>query len=467
MTSASPPGYHITDPSESRRSNANNYFNRPFFGDELVVDFAVSQRAEQPPPAPERRQGVIDRFDFEYLGCFKLPQVWTSAQNSIYGHSDSKTYVTSGITLRKIYDGQGNVIQTRMLAVTGSRQNTLYEVAVPETLGKIDGTSSGAVPVAALTTIFSGQSNLIVNTGGGSEGWSQGDMWLDAKTNTLYWTNHASYPASGNLPSLPSTYWAKIDFENATVYGRQGRRLPPDRGGAPFGGIMGGVTPFADSFIAEYLGGGVKLCIGFGGCSESIVSIRSLGPSLTAVSLDASGDITDDYFNCFMYYPHDARDNATHCIRDGNYLALQEWHILPSTPWEGRWTDRDAIRTGVFIDYKGKKGYLTFASQITGRTAYDFGGARFFQKRRQAWYFYDFETLGKAARGETSKTGLTPSSYNIADYPTTNPNPEMSHNQDTHTKVTGSHFDNDTGFLYLYVRYADNDAPLVHVYKVS
>ena len=460
--SGNPPGYHITTTSTSRKNNPNNYFNRPFFGDELVADFKVLQRTEQPPPPPEHKKGILDMSDFEYQGSFKLPQVWKSADNGIYGHTDSKTYVKSGITLHKIYDNQGKVTETRMLAVTGSQQNTLYEVTIPETLGAIIGTSSTAVPTAELKTIFSGQSSLMVNSGGGSVGWSQGDMWLDPKTSTLYWTNYATYPSGGNLPSLNSTYWAKLDFESGEVYDRQGWRLPTDRGGSPFGAIMGGVTPFPQSFANEYLGGGTKLCIGFGGCDESIVSTRSMGPSLTAVSLDAGGNITDDYFNSFMYYPHNSNDNSNYCVRDGNYLTLKVWETNPASPWDGRWNDRDGIRTGVFIDYGGKKGYVTFVNQGIGRNSYDTAGSNTFAKYQQSWYFYDFETLGKAVNGEIPKTGITPSSYSLVNYPTTNTNIIM-----TNMQVSGSYFDNDTGLLYLYTRYADGDNPLVHVYKVT
>ena len=319
------------------------------------------------------------------------------------------------------------------------------------------------MPIAELTGTFSSRSSLLINSGGGSEGWSMGSMWYDESTGLLYWTNWANYPASGRLPSLPSLYYAKLDFEKKLVADRKSWRLPDESGGAPFGGFMGGVTVIPDSFNNKYLDGR-KLAIGFGG-GGSISSIRSYGPSIGAVGIDNNGDVKSDFMP-IMFYPINSKDGSTHCVREGNYLALQDWHTNPTSPWEGRWLDIDTMRAGVFIDYKGKRGYLTFVSQGTGRTAYDFSGRRFFQKRQDSWYFYDFEALGKAATGEISKVGLTPSSYNVVNYPTTNANSDRTTNPDTYMAATGSYFDQDTGLLYLYVKGANGNEPFVNVYRV-
>ena len=455
------PGSHITNTGISEYSNPNNYFNRPFFGEEIVVDFIITQRNGQV-PVPFRMREVLDQFDFVYEGTFSLPRVNLPGTNT----RANKTYINSGITLRKIRDEQGKILGTRMLAVAGTRVNetVLYEVAVPETLGKVVDTDASAVPVAELTITFSGQSSLLINSGGGSEGWSQGSMWYDENTNMLYWTNWANYPGSGRMPSLPTLYYAKLDFENKQVINRESWRLPENRDGAPFGGFIGGVTVIPDSFANNYLNG-QKLAIGFGG-GGSISSIRSWGPAFGTVSIDKNGTVKND-FNPLMYYPHDSLNSSTHCVRDGNYLALQNWHTNPTSPWDGRWLDLDTIRTGVFIDYKGIKGYMTFVNQGIGRTGYDFGGRSFFQERQHSWYFYDFETLGKAATGEISKVGLTPSSYNVVNYPTTHANPGRSTISNTHMTVTGSYFDHDTGLLYLYVKAAYGNEPFVHVYRFT
>ena len=452
----SSPGSHISTTNQESYKNPDNYFNRPFFGEELAVSIVVQERKEQA-PVPERQKGVLDQLDFEYVGTFSLPRVNQPGTSNRL----NKTYTNSGITLRKIRNEKGETVETRMLAVAGTRvdETFLYEVAIPKTFGKVVGTNAVDVPTAALTATFSGQSSLLINRKGGSDSWSQGSMWYDETTGLLYWTNWADYPGNQRLPSIPSLYYAKLDFEKKLVTDRKSWRLPDDRGGAPFGGFMGGVTVIPNSFKDKYLDGR-KLAIGFGG-GGSISSIRSYGPSIAAVGIDSNGDMKNDFMPV-MFYPINSEDGSTHCVREGNYLALQNWHTNPTSPWDGRWLDIDVIRAGVFIDYKGKKGYVTFVNQGTGRTAYDFSGRRFFQKRQNSWYFYDFETLGKAVKGEISKVGLTPSSYNVVNYPTTNANPSMST-----AMVTGSCFDHDTGLLYLYNKTANGNEPFVHVYRVN
>ena len=456
------PGIHHTNTSVSNttRNNASNYFNRPFFGEEIVVEFEIIARNEEP-LVHYRTDGVLDKSDFEYLGSFLLPQIRSPETNNVL----SRVYTRSGITLRKIKNEYGEVTETRMLAVAGTQVNTnvLYEVIVPQNFGQVIGSSVSALPTAALTRIFSGESRLLINEGNGSVGWSLGSMWLDESTDILYWTNSADYPASQQLPSLTSLYYAKLDFETYTVYDREEWRLPEGTGGAPFGGFMGGVTVIPESFADKYLDG-QRLAIGFGG-GGSISSIRSYGPALSAVSIGSNGAVGNDFVP-FLYYPADSNNGLTHCIREGNYLSLENWMTNPTSPWDGRWVGSDTIRTGVFIDYNEKQGYLCFVSQAIGRTAYDFGGRRFFLQRQNSWYFYDFETLGNAALGQIPRAGIIPSSYNKVNYPTTWANPSRTTNVDTYMEVTGSCFDPDTGLLYLYVRFAHGNEPLVHVYRV-
>ncbi|MCL2093839.1 MAG: hypothetical protein FWH12_06555 [Treponema sp.] len=452
------PGIHHsnTTASSNTRNSPYNYFNRPFFGEEIVVHVEVVPRNEAP-PVHHRKPGVLDQFDLEYQGSFLLPPVSNPANNSVL----NRAYVTSGITLRHLRDPEGHITETRLLAVAGTQvnANVLYEVIVPPSLGQV----SGAIPLptAELSSIFTGQNGLLINEGGGSVGWSLGSMWLDEKTALLYWTNSADYPASQQLPGIPFLFYAKIDFAGGTVSARESWGLLA--GGAPFGGFMGGVTPIPDSVAPAF--GGRKLAIGFGG-GGSISSIRSFGPSLGAVSLGENGVPGHD-FTPFLFYPADPNEGLSHCIRDGSYLALESYYANPLSPWEGRWTGNDTIRTGVFIDYKGKQGYLAFANQVIGRSAYDFGGRRFFLQRQNAWYFYDLETLSKAAQGQIPGDKIIPSSYNVADYPTSWASPHRTTNVDTYMEVTGSCFDPDTGLLYLYVRFAYGNEPLVHVYRVK
>ena len=160
-----------------------------------------------------------------------------------------------------------------------------------------------------------------------------------------------------------------------------------------------------------------------------------------------------------MYYPYSATDESTRCIRDGNYLPVGTGTPLPLSPWEGRWTNNDVVKTGVFIEYGGKRGYLTFAHQVAGRLSYDFAGSNLFGQYQNVWYFYDWEDLGKAIHG--TKTGLTPSSFSVVNYPS-------SHSVlPADGRVSGSCFDPETGLLYLYVKRANGSDPLVHVYKVN
>jgi len=433
-------GSHISETNQSLRDRPINYFNRPFFGTEIVVDIVVTQREGQPPYVS--KPGVLDASDFDYVGSFALPQVWTGLGD--VGFTDTKTFRDSGITLRKVGD------ELRMLLVTGTYQSNLYEIAVPQTLGKIIGNDVSSVPTAALRTNFTGQSIFDINEGY----WDVGSMWYDQQTEWLYWTNNATYPAAGYPDGLPILFYAKL--EGNQVVNRQSW-LDPLKSDptVPLCSFMGGVTTIPKSFADAYLEGR-RLALGFGG-SGSIITHRSVGPSLGAVSVDAQGIVQDNLLP-IMYYPYTGAAGNDAAPRDGNYLFLGSSNIPPS-PWEGRWTSGDYIRSGVFIEYNGKRGYMTFAHQVVGRRGYDYGGTNFWSKHQNAWYFYDWETLGGAANG--TKTGLMPSSFGVVDYP--------SGNAELHTdsRVSGSCFDPETGLLYLYVKRANGSQPLVHVYKVN
>ena len=436
-------GSHITETNQSLRDRPINYFNRPFFGTEIVVNIVVTQRQEQSPYIS--KPGVLDASDFEYVGSFGLPRVWTGMGD--FGFYDDKTFRDSGITLRRVSD------ELRMLLVTGTYQSNLYEVAVPKTLGIITGTDVSSVPTAELRTNFSGQSELVVNHSSESY-WDLGSMWYDNETGWLYWTNNTTYPAGGYPAGLPILFYAKLEGDQ--VVNRQGW-LDPLKSDTtvPLCSFMGGVTPIPKSFADTYLEGR-RLALGFGG-GGSIITHRSVGPSLGAVSVDAHGIVQDNLLP-IMYYPYTGAAGIGAAPRDGNYLYLGSSNIPPS-PWEGRWTSSDYIRSGVFIEYNDKRGYMTFAHQLVGRRGYDYGGTNFWSKHQNAWYFYDWETLGEAANG--TKTGLMPSSFDVVDYPSGN---EALH---TDSRVSGSCFDAETGLLYLYVKRANGSQPLVHVYKVK
>ena len=438
------------DPGNHRSSN--------FFGREIIVNIVISP-GEAPVHTFDPREGVLNASDFEYVGSFKLPELWPFYLRDNYGgFADEKIYLDSGIALRRVNG------ELRLLALTGTYQNRLYEVAVPdlaviETLGSIKSTNLSSVPTAETRNIFSGQYNFLVNNGVGGQSWTQGGMWYDQDTDLLYWTNNIYYPASGNYAfDTPIVFYARLEGEgeSAQVVDRE-RWIDLRNSGAPVGSYMGGVTDIPQSFADSYLNGQRSLALGFGGAG-SITTTRSLGPALGAVPLYNNGSLGSNV-QAIMYYPYHATDESTRCIRDGNYFHVGNSLPLPASLWEGRWTNNDIIRSGVFIEYNNKRAYLTFPHQVIGRVAYDFSGANFFGQYQSAWYFYDWEDLGNAING--TKTGLIPSSIHIVDYPSSH----TTLSSDGY--VSGSCFDSETGLLYLYVKRANGANPLVHVYRVN
>jgi hypothetical protein len=196
--------------------------------------------------------------------------------------------------------------------------------------------------------------------------------------------------------------------------------------------------------------------MGFGG-GYSIIETASPGPALAAVALptSASSGGSVDMREIFNYrFPNNV-------VRDGNYFSASYWHLQPTDPWHGVWAEYDGIGSGVFIDLPDKKGYLTFATQTVGRIGYDAGGVNLFNRNQNVWYFYDYETLGKAALGETSHEGLAPSSFSTVVYP----------GQTDQTGIAGSCFDPATRRLYVYATWTQPkglyDQPVVHVYRVK
>ena len=446
-------GSHISSTGSSY-DNPINYFHRTFFGRQIVINIEVNERTERQ-PAPVRKEGVLDQFDFAYEGSFTLPQVWSG--NGTKGFQDNKVYVNSGIALRKVQNEQGQK-ETRLLAVTGTYANSLYEMMAPETLGKIIGTDISGVPAARLIKNFEGQSNLkIAESNRISETWAQGSMWFDAETDILYWTNIPTYLAGSSLPTdCPSAWYAKLDFENGLVYDRkEWYRNSWDN--APRSSFFQGVTAIPKS-LSNYFGGR-KLAFGFGGGPS--VNNCSFGPTLAAVSVDESGNIQNDFLP-IMYYGNMSQ-SGDFAIRDGNYFDLKTWGIVPQSPWEGKWTSTDYGRSGILIDYGGKKGYIVFASQSIGRLGYETGGSNWFAKpQQQAWYFYSIDDLNAAIKNGTPMD-ITPSSFSVMDLPSGNLSNDSTDAAQGYPRITGSSFDNEDGLLYLYV---NGREPYVHVYKV-
>jgi hypothetical protein len=150
--------------------------------------------------------------------------------------------------------------------------------------------------------------------------------------------------------------------------------------------------------------------------------------------------------------------------RDGNYFYAGYSTDNPANPWQGTWTSGDIIESGVFIDLPDKKGYVTFARQVTSRLGYDYGGSNWNGKNQNTWYFYDFDTLSKAATGAISKLSIEPSSISVVELP-------FDLTKDNQM-VAGSCFDPATRRLYLYAlgalkRGGMYNDPVVHVYTIK
>ena len=446
------------------------YDTRPFYGDAIIVDITVAPRAEPPPPAPQRVPGVVDIDDLEYIGSFTMPVVPGTVAY------DEKAFFNSGITLRSV-DGE-----KRLIAATGTYIQTLYEAAIPE-LGKFVGDDDSAVPIAELRTVF-GELKKEPPAD------FNGTMWYDESEGILYWTNYNSYYTAPSI-TFPALRSARLDGGVIEEY-RQWFQ-PANTGGAPFKSFWGGVTALPAGFSEEFAGGR-KLALGFGG-NFSINASASWGPAFAAVSVGAPADGGGD-----EGYGGDGSDSgngggagdgsgsgnggegsvremdmlpiiysslSNHAIRDGNYFYSNASSDNPSTPWLGTWTTQDTIKSGIFIDLPDKKGYITFTNQAVGRIGYDYGGYNWNGAYQNVAYFYDFNTLGKAATGEISGASVTPSSTALLTLPYEPTNQRQ--------YIAGSCFDLGTRRLYLYSMnalhgrydFALYNDPVVHVYEIK
>jgi hypothetical protein len=291
-----------------------------------------------------------------------------------------------------------------------------------------------------------------------------GTFWFDQTTGMLYWTNdHSYHMGTSDLSSAPVLYAAKLDGN--VLSHRQNWYLP--QSAERMEKYWGGVTVASASFANTYLGGR-RLLLGFGGAYATNGALYSHGPSLGAVSINAAGVIQNDFTAIMDYH------RGEPCVRDGNYFSLSSPDKNPVLPWAGLWQGDD-IRSGVFIDLPDKKGYLTFVRQTAGRVSYDYGGVNIFAVAQNAWYFYDFKTLGAAAVSGNVR-GLAPSSFSTVEYPYDSATAALPVNLLTnYHHVRSSCFDPETRLLYLNVTNTANyglafyagGQPFVHVYRVK
>jgi len=385
------------------------YRDAPFFGETFTIRVHVT--APTPAPTiPAVPAGVVSVDDFVYQGSFALPEV-PGAQ-----YYDDKHYTESGIALRTVNGEQ------RLLALTGTYGQSLYEVAVPP-LGVIAGADTSAVPTATLRTYFGGLPQV--------PEMGNGTIWYDQATGTFYWENHGNW-----TPAEPVLRSAKLD--SGTLVPVQQWTQPDLPGLAPTT-FFGGVTGIPADFASQYTGGR-SLALGFG---------QQAGPSLAAVSAAPSGGDLD-----FLPIMSSNGDHRT--VRDGNFFTTWDGDPQPTDPWTGLWAGNSASRAGVFIDLPDKKGYLTFTTQPVGRIAGDNVDAEI----QNTWYVYDYATLGAAATGTGTKLAPTPSSYATVQLP--------GDGSQTLEYITGSAFDPANRLLYVYARNGvkSGSQPVVHVYRV-
>ena len=440
LRAPSTPGvYTMTWQAAEWDSIPNDPSSAAFFGPQMTLTVNVVARTDSPPPTPSKVPGVIDSSDFQYVGSFALPDVPTAS-------SDEKTYFNSGLTLRKVGG------EERMILATGTYDQTLYEVAIPTPV-KVVGSDISNVPVAPLRTTF-GPLPIVPDAD------SNGGMWYDQATDQLYWTNYVWYTAQ--VPQTNPTLQAGSIAGGTLV--KTSDWYEPDPRSTPQSAFWGGVTPIPQDFANQYTGG-KTLGMGFGG--NNLSAANSPGPALAAVDVSGPSGSTMVEQPIFSYLWAQYGTTAGQSPRDGNYLIGRQpaTYAQPASPWQGYWTYGDRVGSGVFIDLPGQQGYVAFTQQIVGRVAYDFGGYIWNPSTENVWYFYDYQTLGKAATGQIAGYDVAPSSTTTMDLPNT----ATSANQ----WIAGSAFDPTTRLLYVYAMRAVglvgccSQPPLVDVYYVT
>lgn len=401
------------------------------FGVTVSRQVTVTQRKDLPPPGSLQQEGILDSSDFEYMGSF-IPC-------GVEGHES--TYTDSGLALRNING------EKHLLLRTGTYNYRLYELKIPQ-LGKVENSSIKGVPTAQLVRDW-GELKYNEKIGDETIG-SNGGMWLDEKTNLLYWTHYNSYFCGGpaDFPQLAVT---KLNNDGTKT--NKGYWYIPDTP-AKYKGYWGGITKLSDGFAKTYTGGR-DLALGFGGV-YSICGTASRGPALGAIARPGTSGSKLDLVE-MMTYP-----DPIASPRDGSYFSnVGYWGDQPENPWEGKWTSSDICRAGVFIDLPDKKGYLAFVQQATGRIGYDYGGYNCDGNYQNSWYFYNLKDLGAAAKGSKSPTSIVPSSFTIVKYPVEYRN----------TWISGACFDEETRMIYVYAKQSIpqryGSAPMIHGYRVT
>ncbi|OGJ92329.1 MAG: hypothetical protein A2268_06250 [Candidatus Raymondbacteria bacterium RifOxyA12_full_50_37] len=421
-----------------------NNNSRQLYGEIVPAEsITVTQRIEQPPPPPPHQDSLLDSSDFEYLGSFKLP--------AISGHDN--TFNRTGCALRIMPDS------TRHLFLETGYPNSIYEVEIPQQFVKMTN-NDGSVLNAALLVKEWGPVTWS-NPGSGDQDPldANGGFWWDDSAQTLYWTIFNSYYTGSGFPMLAASRLANDSVTNLKYW------YLPMPSLVAWKGYWRGVTNIPKAFADTYTGGR-DIGLGFGGM-YSIGQTASRGPAIAAIQKPDISKDTVDLVEMLRYNTYTTPSEAA--VRNGNYFGTGDdggwWYYQPPNPWDGRFAYNSSCAAGVFIDLPDKHGYVAFATHLTGRIAYDWGGQVVDAHYEDDWYFYDLKDLGAAALGQIGPGTIQPTSFVAFNWPTPFENT-------TNRSVTGACFDEQTRTMYVYMPGSIDDvayyrSPVIHAYYVK
>jgi hypothetical protein len=433
------PGDH-----EFRWRMARNEDGRTFGEPTPPRTIKVLPRPPEPPrpAAPARdpsRKAVLAAGDLEYAGSFKLPE-------SVDGCGSA--FTESGLAFRKAGDGS-----TSLFVRTGLGRSVVYEAGIPEP-AKLASADHSVLKTAPVLRVWG---EIALPKDGEDEIGADAGFWWDEETRTLTWSYYHGY-ATRRYPVLGASRLVEGKVAHLGPW-----RVPDS---IPwFKAYWGGVTRLPREFADRYTGGRT-LALGFGGY-YSIVAAASRGPALAAIAEPVPGKPDLDMVE-LLAYPWEKEFGAP---RDGDYfVANSSWGgRQPEAPERGWWTMDDAARAGAFIDLPDKHGLLVLAYLATGRIGYDYGAITS-AGDVNAWYFYDPEDLGAAAKGLRKPWEVIPSSWTRVAYPR-----GIREGTSWGSKAgdaTGACFEADSRRLYIYQRFTIDVGsrelfPAIHIYRVK
>lgn len=428
------PGPRVFRWRAARASGDGAFFGKPTTAAVIEVEKRPEPPpAAAPPPSPGVKQ-VLRAEDFEYVGSFGVPRQVQGA---------GADWSESGLALRKTKEGEKRLF----LNYTHPTQ-TLFEVSIPRP-AKLETGNPSTLPVAEVRKVWGPVEIRIPRSGDTDRLRPNGGFWWEEGSRTLYWTSYHGYRAGDLLPVL-----------GLSRLGEDGRLVSsgpwsiPSPESSHYKAYWGGVTRLPRGFAARHTNG-KTLALGFGGY-YSICGPCSRGPALAAIANPDPSSPAVDLAEMLAYA------GGARAPRDGDYFSANcgFWNEPPDGPSKGSWTFDDLSRSGVFVDSPRKHGVIFFVRLATGRLGYDYGAITSAGKA-QAWYVYDPEELGEAARGRRRPWEILPRSASRV------PGPGRAD-----APVTGSCYDDEEGLLYAYqpfaLEFGANDVrPAVHAYRLK